>query len=227
MDETSAKGAPAGSELTKLHRRPVGEPLPHALPCMPQARSWLDRCVNISQDTRFTASIEVPFAPGKLEAVGFDASGNQIATRQFTTAGAAAQLRLIADRELLSPSRADLSYVVAEVVDEAGVRVACSNESIGSPCVPPTVSFLLSGNGEIAAAGTGDPIDTSSFSLRQPDGSISRKTYRGTATAIVRPGKLGVSPSEGKITLTAKAPGLKSATISLMVEKRSSVAAVA
>ena len=99
----------------------------------------------------------------------------------FTTAKQAHKLRLVADRQKIGASRSDLSYVVAEVVDAAGVLVTCEDESQESSCSPPVVTFAVSGAGELEAVGSGDPIDPSSFK------GPARKTYRGRATAIVRP----------------------------------------
>jgi hypothetical protein len=52
----------------------------------------------------------------------------------FTTAKAAAKLRLVADRGAIDATREDLAYVVAEVVDADGVLVACADEHAGSSC---------------------------------------------------------------------------------------------
>ena len=200
-------------------------------------KNLTDGCTAISRDTAFTVTVKVPYEPGTLEAHGFDARGQLLATRSFRTAGAPARLRLTADRTRLTPSRADLSYVLAEIVDADGVLVTCANESLGSACVPPTVRFSLTGDGEIAAVGSGDPIDPSSFYAVDADGMMPRKSYRGRATAIVRPGKapsaatnLLAAPtpvdgrrehaariSSGRLTLTAKAAGLEGATLNIDV----------
>ena len=84
-------------------------------------------CAPISRDTGFTVTVKVPYAPGTLEARAVDAAGTLLASRAFTTAGAPARLRLSADKSHLSPSRDDLSYVLAEVIDAHGVLVACAN----------------------------------------------------------------------------------------------------
>ena len=45
------------------------------------------------------------------------------------------------------------------------------------------VNFSVAGQGELAAVGTGDPADVSSFSTGQ------KMTYRGQVVAILRPVK--------------------------------------
>ena len=60
------------------------------------------------------------------------------------------------------------------------------------------VKFTLSGNGEIAAVGSGSPVDMSSF--RQPQ----QRCWQGRCLAIVRP-----KGAAGKMLLTAEAEGMK------------------
>ena len=113
------------------------------------------------------------------------------------------------------------------MVDAAGVIVACANESLHAACVPPTVRFEIKGEGEIAAVGSADPLDPSSFRRVDASGGMLRKTYRGRATAIVRPGKpptqdggaamAGGRIPSGPLTLTATAAGLKGASVTIQV----------
>ena len=168
-----------------------------------------DSCVVTDRKSRFTATFTLPFAAGDLTAKSY-VGGVEQGNVSFTTAKKASGLRLVADRATIGASRADLSYVVAEVVDSDGVLVACADEHKGSSCTPPVVSFTVTGAGELAAVGSGDPIDPSSFS------GPGRKTYRGRATAIVRPGMLGGdAPVAGEIQVMAKADGLGEATITI------------
>jgi beta-galactosidase len=68
------------------------------------------------------------------------------------------------------------------------------------------VSFVLSGPGEIAAVGNGNPKDVASF--RQPH----RDTFHGKCVAIVRPmGKAGV------IEVRSESPGLEGTAVRLVV----------
>ena len=79
------------------------------------------------------------------------------------------------------------------------------------------MSFAVHGAGELAAVGSGDPTDLDSFA------GPTRKTYRGRAYAVVRPGQTGVDghvESAGTITVTAVSAGLKGASIMLSVRER-------
>ena len=78
-------------------------------------------------------------------------------------------------------------------------------------CGPVAVSFSVEGDAELAAVGTGDPTDLTSFS------SATRSTFRGLVTAIVRPGGVGRAPSAGTVRLRASATGLKGAEVTLTV----------
>jgi beta-galactosidase len=97
----------------------------------------------------------------------------------------------------LKTTRDDLSYVMATVADENG-------RPIPDAFVP--VSFSISGAGEIAGVGNGNPKDVASF--QQPH----RNTFHGVCAAIVRP-----KDQPGAIQLRADSPGLEGATIRLDV----------
>ena len=181
-------------------------------------------CVPVAPSTDFVATLEVAYEPGELEA-SLHASATDLAPlaiASLKTAGPAAALRLTADRTSLLASRDDLSYVRAELIDAAGERVDCgsfiSAYQPPSPpfkpvawCSPVDVAFEVAGDAELAAVGSGDPLDVSSFLAGH------RYTYRGLATAIVRPGKTGASPAKGTVRVTASAAGLKGAVIELTV----------
>ena len=188
-------------------------------------------CTPVSRATDYTLTVKVPYEPGTLTAMAFGTDGALLATRTFKTAGEALQLRLSADRMRLRADRSDLSYVTAEVLDANLVLVACANESMHSACVPPTIRFAIEGDAEIAAVGSGDPIDPSSFYALDADGMRPRKSYRGRATAIVRPGKGPTSASQPQlverdsasantVTITVKAvlPSGRTASASLVIE---------
>ena len=167
------------------------------------------KCAVTDRTTRFTTTFSLPYTEGKLTAKSY-VGGAEIGNRTFVSAKKASKLRLVVDRDTVDASRSDLAFVVAEVVDTDGVLVSCADEHKDSKCTPPTVSFAVSGAGELEAVGSGDPIDPSSFS------GPERKTYRGRATAIVRPGKRGGGPpTAGTITITAKADGLGDASITV------------
>jgi beta-galactosidase len=71
------------------------------------------------------------------------------------------------------------------------------------------VSFTVTGAGELAAVGSGNPCDPASF--RRPE----RTTFQGRCLAILRP-----AGQPGKITLKAEAEKLSPATVTVRCRGR-------
>jgi beta-galactosidase len=147
------------------------------------------------------AEFTVPYAPGELQAVAYQGD-EKIGSIAFTTTGKAAKLVLRPDRTRLRATRDDLSYVMVQVVDEAGRLV---------PDAVIPVNFKVSGAGELAAVGNANPKDAASF--REP----RRNTYHGECVLVVRPtGKPG-AVNQGSIEVKADAFGLEGASLTLEV----------
>jgi hypothetical protein len=148
----------------------------------------------VSPDAKLTARFEVPYAPGELRAIGF-LNGKQVTAKPLRSAGPPARLRLTADRTPIRADRNDLCYVTVEVTDTAGNLVP-------SAAIP--VRIAVSGPGELAAVGSGNPREPASF--REP----VRTTFQGRCLAILRP-----TSGPGAIRLRAEADGLKSTMVSI------------
>lgn len=158
---------------------------------------------NVSYATQFTATFTVPYVAGNLTAVAYTAEGQATATHTFLTAGTPTALAVTVDRPTLTAWRSDLAYVVVDIVDAEGHRV---------PRAAASVQVTVSGAGELAALGSGDPQDTSSFHTGV------RRAYDGRVVAIVRPGATGsTAVAPGEIHLVASAAGLASARLTLQV----------
>jgi beta-galactosidase len=156
--------------------------------------------MNISGATEFMATFTVPFAKGTLAAACTNIPDP--VTTTLVTAGVAVALNASVDRSSLAASRDDLAYVVVSVVDGSGERIPDARERLG---------FAVSGVGELAAVGTGDPTDVSSFHQG------SRVTYQGRVVAILRP---AIGTPSGDITLTVTAldaKGIKPTTVTVHV----------
>jgi beta-galactosidase len=142
----------------------------------------------------FKAAFTVPYAPGTLKAVGVVA-GREVETFALETAGESLRLRLAADRSTLKSGRQDLVFVTIEAVDKAG-RV--------HPLVDQSVQYSLTGPATIAAIGSGD------VSSVEPYSSNPRRLYQGRSLVVLR-----ATPETGEIVLTADAPALKPASVSI------------
>jgi beta-galactosidase len=138
----------------------------------------------------------VAFAPGSLKAVGTN-GGKSVAMHDLRTAGKPARIVLTADRTVLTPDWNDVAYVTATVADENGVPCPSANDRI---------AFHLTGPGVIAAIDNGDLIS------HEPFQASERHAFQGQCIAILRG-----TAARGRITLTASAPGLTAASLTIDV----------
>lgn len=146
---------------------------------------------------QYKAVFSVPYAPGTLKAVGL--RGNRIVTEGvLTTAGPATQLRVTADRRAIQADGQDLSFLTVEAVDANGRPDLHADQE---------VQFQVSEPGVIAAVGNGDGEDPDSYQGNR------RKLYQGRALVVIR-----ASRQTGRITLTAKSFGLKSAALTVQAK---------
>jgi len=148
---------------------------------------------------RTMATVTVPYRPGELTAVAHR-DGREIGRAALRTVGAPAALRLTSDVHRLTTGRDDLAHVLVEVVDRHRDVV---------PDAVVEVAFRTDGAGGLAAVGNGNPHNVDSFRLPR------RHTWHGKALAILRPAR-----RPGVVTLTATAPGLRTANLSLPVKTK-------
>ncbi|CAN7453733.1 beta-galactosidase GalA [Caulobacter sp. LjRoot300] len=144
----------------------------------------------------------VPYAPGVIEAHGYK-DGKVVLRERRETAGPAASLRITADRPILLKTglRADgqdVAVLKVEVLDAKGRLV---------PRADDLVSFTLGGPGEVIGVGNGNPTS------HEADVASQRKAFNGLCQAIVRTRR----GQAGELRVTASAPGLKAATVSVTV----------
>ena len=137
----------------------------------------------------------VAFKPGKLEAVSYNKAGKEISLYAVNTAGEPASLKLTAiqNPEGFHADGADMTLIQVEVVDKDGQRCPLDNR---------TIQFTLKGQAEwrggIAQGKNNHILDTN----LPVECGINRALIRSTTAA-------------GKVTLTAQAKGLLSASLTL------------
>ena len=129
---------------------------------------------------------------GMMSSTNAYRDGNKWAENSVHTTGLAAKLTLQSDRSKIRNDGTDLSFVTLAIRDKEGLLVPRAGNS---------VTFEISGPGEILATDNGDATDLSTFS------NPVRKAYNGLALAIVR-AKKGES---GPITVKASSKGLTAA----------------
>ncbi len=139
----------------------------------------------------------VPYESGTLEATGSLPNGEK-KTFKVQTAGRAAKIKLVADKQLLKSNQQDLSYIKTYVLDENNVPL---------PFADNTIEFEVTGAGTLNATGNGD--EKSHVSYKQK----FTKAYLGKCLAIVQSGS-----KKGTITVIAKSKGLPDVKIDIQVE---------
>ncbi len=137
----------------------------------------------------------VPYAPGRIEARGFD-KGRRVASSVRETAGAAAAVRLTADRRVVKADGNDVVMLKAEVVDARGRPV---------PDADTLLRFETSGGAAVIGVGNGNPTSL------EDDVAVQRRAFHGLAQAIVR-----VGSQPGPIAISVAGEGLKSASLRIM-----------
>jgi beta-galactosidase len=150
----------------------------------------------VGVESEYKTSYEVPYAPGRLLAVGYR-DGREAARWELRTAGKPAAADVSVDRSQLSANGEDLAYVAVELRDADGIPVYARNDDR-------QVRVGVSGAGTLAGIGNGNPIDVSSFQ------SGERKTFHGRVVAVVRAGT-----QAGPIVIDIEAEGLPSRQVRL------------
>lgn len=170
--------------------------------------------------TPFSTTFVVPYAAGNLTAV----VGDDV--RTLVTAGAPVGLRLTPDRDIINADRSDLAYMTVEVGEgrekfhptpSTPARTPLTHQPpilrpvptqvvdaygriVPNAVVDVSLTVTEGSEGELAAAGSGNPEDARSFQ------SNACTTFNGRCMAILRPGSASKPPVvNGVIKLTASA----------------------
>jgi beta-galactosidase len=137
----------------------------------------------------------VTWSSGMVRAVGYDASGKQVASHQLQTVGAAASLKLTATVGPgdLQADGADVVMIDFEVVDAAGQRV---------PTDEARVDFSMTGPGVWRGGYNSGVLASTNNMYLMTEAGINRVFVRSTLTP-------------GTITVTATRAGLTAASVSV------------
>ncbi|MCE4536935.1 DUF4982 domain-containing protein [Pelomonas sp. P7] len=149
---------------------------------------------------------QVPYAPGRLEAVAKKA-GREVARFAVETTGAPVALRLAPDRKALAGDGRDAVPVTVEAVDAQGRPVPTANLA---------VELALRGPGANIGVGNGDP------NSHDPEKGNRVRIYNGLAQVILQSRR----DSAGDLVLRATAAGLKAAETTIEVRAVPAMAAV-
>jgi beta-galactosidase len=139
----------------------------------------------------------VPYKAGTLRAISRN-KGQMVLTSEIKTAGKAAAIVLIADRNIIRADGNDLSFITAKIVDAAGNPV---------PHADNLIKFSVHGEGSVIATDNGSETSMESFR------STNHRAFNGLCLAVVRS-----KEKPGNINLTAMAEGLAPAGVLITVK---------
>jgi beta-galactosidase len=149
----------------------------------------------------------VPYQPGKLEAVGYK-NGKEVSRFKVETTTEPVSIELIPDRKAMLNDGMDAMPVTVRVLDAKGRPVETANLPI---------DFEVTGAGSIIGLGNGDA------NSHEPDKGNKRSLYNGLAQVILQ----SKANSKGLLMLKASSGNLKPASIIIDVEETMQVSSVA
>ena len=141
---------------------------------------------------------DVVYEPGEILVVAYDENNNETGRKTVKTAGKPDHLVLTPNRDSLNADGEDLLYIMVQVADKDGNIVPTDERE---------VRFTTKGAGTFRATANGDATSLRSFQEPVMD------LFSGAATAIVQSGT-----NPGEVTFTAKAKGVKPASITIPVK---------
>jgi len=137
---------------------------------------------------------KVPYAPGKLSAIGYD-RGHEVASMIMRTAGAPVSLRLVDEYNHLRADGESIAPIAVEVVDAHGWIASMADNM---------VHFSVTGYGQLAGVANGNPAS------HESNIADRRRAFHGLCMVLVRAGR-----HPGIINIRAKASGLISAVLQI------------
>ncbi len=140
---------------------------------------------------------DVPFEPGTLRVVG-RRNGEIVAQEEIHTAGAPATVALKSDQTALSSGARGVAQIEVRILDAAGNLV---------PTATNAIAFEVQGPARIIGVDNGDPTSHDSYQAN------SRPVFNGMALVILQAGR-----TPGRVTVTARADGLRDAAVQLEVQ---------
>lgn len=143
------------------------------------------------------ATWEVPYQPGRLEAVAGDEAGRELGRVAVETTGEPVALELVAERGALAGDGCDTQPVTVRALDAQGRAVPTAN-------LP--VQFAIDGPAAIIGLGNGDP------NSHEPEKGLARRLFNGLAQLLVQGAR-----RPGVVVLRAESAGLKPAELRLQV----------
>ena len=140
---------------------------------------------------------DVAYEPGELKAVAYK-EGQLLGQKIIRTSSEPYNIKLSADRKVISADGRDLSYILIEAFD---------NEGNPCPLAENKIEIALNGPGRIAGVGNGNPQSFASFQLNNV------KLFNGKAILI-----MGSNFEKGNVEIIAKSKGLVTGKTQIKIE---------
>ena len=140
----------------------------------------------------------VNFEAGTIRAIGMN-GGKPVTEYELRTAGKPSKIMLSVDKNAIANNWDDVAAVTVSVTDENGVLI---------PDAADLITFKTDGAGFLAAVDSADINSTESYR------GTTRRAFQGLCYAMLK-----ANVNNGKIMLTATAPNLKGASVSINVIK--------
>lgn len=138
---------------------------------------------------------DVVYQPGEIKVVAYDENGKTAEEKTIRTAGKAASIKLIADRETINADGEDLCFINVSLVDKNGNPVLVDNR---------LVKVKVSGAGRFKAIANGDPTCLESF--QEPQMHL----FSGQLTILVQ-----ADSTPGEILVEVSGKGVKKSTLTI------------
>lgn len=148
----------------------------------------------------------IPYEPGKLEAVGFK-DGKIVSRTIVETTGEAKSIRLVPFRSSIKGNGCDAIPITVEVLDSEGRHVPTANNMI---------RFSVTGPADIIGLGNGNP------NCHEPEKGNKRSLFNGLAQIIIK----STDSVKGEISVLAESEGLKSDTLIIPVTSSEKIPSV-
>lgn len=139
---------------------------------------------------------DVPFTAGRLEAIGLDASGNEVSRTQITTAGAPAAIQVRTHGNETTPSRErGVAIIELQIVDANGIPAMTAD---------PSLTCTIEGPARLLGLEAGNNQDMSDYT------DAVHNAYRGRLVAYIQ-----ATGERGEITVRFTCPDLPAASVTL------------
>lgn len=149
--------------------------------------------------TDFTATWQVPYTPGEIKAVAYDAQGNVLAEEARHSFGDGVQIVLTPDKESVFADGKDLCFIEIGVTDKDGYPVENAMDY---------VKVDVTGEAYLVGMDNGDSTDYDSYK-----GSV-RKLFNGKLLAVLQ-----AKTTAGKAKVVVTGAGLKTAELTIDVKE--------